>query len=363
MTDYYSILGVDRSANADEIKKAYRKLALKYHPDRNHDKDSNEKFKSINEAYEVLSDPEKRDIYDKYGKDGLEHNGKGGFTNPEDIFNMFFGGNNPFDMFGFNSFNSKNHKQKAEDIIIQTPVTLQDIYCGKKINHSIYIDNICTECHGSGLKKGCVQTNCKTCGGSGKYQQRYGFSIMITTCPNCHGSGKSINDNDKCTKCSGNKYIKTKKDIIITINKGIRDKSHVILKHEGNEIVGGSRGNIIIVFLEQKHKTFIRKNNDLYITKNISFSESLLGTLVEIKHLDGKKYIINIDKIILNDQSITVKHLGMPIENKNEFGDLIIKFTVQQPKQFTDKQKDELRKILPKIEQPDIDSSAKIINV
>lgn len=379
--DYYKILEIERSSSPEAIKKAYRKLALKYHPDRNKESDTTEKFKTINEAYEALSDPKKKEIYDKFGKDGLRNSGNAHFTNPEDIFNMFFGngspfgGGSPFDDLGgifggggnnpFNFFMHTNQRQqKAKDIVMHIKASHKDIYCGKKMQQKIKIDVICSSCKGSGLKPNCNKSDCSHCNGQGRTQRRTNMGIAITTCGHCNATGKIIKNNDKCIKCSGTKYIAEEKVFDINIEKGMQYGHQFIFKNKGNHIIDGAQGHVAFILTDEDYSGFILNNNDLIINRTISLTESLLGTTLIIKHLDDKEYAIKIKCIIMNEQRIRIKNLGMPIKNQpDKFGDLIIQIKINPPsQQFTQLQKDKLKKILPYVDKPEIKKSMKIID-
>ena len=353
MSDYYTVLGIERSASLDEIKKAYRKMALKYHPDRNKDPDATDKFKEIGEAYEVLSNPEKKEIYDKYGKEGLENQGHMPSGNAADIFNMFFGGGNPFSgMFGGNPFSamfgkSGNMEEQPDNIKLRLGVSIQDVYngCTKSIN--IPIDVVCPKCKGSKMKPGKSIDKCKYCNGTGMFVQQRGNMIMQSTCQHCRGRGKTINDADKCDKCHGNGIIKKETEFKIPIKKGTKT-GDTYLSSDGNFIPSGKRGQILFEFIVKNDETFKvseSNNNNLEMTCEVNLIDSLVGALINIKHIDGKKYTIKLSKIVNNKQKINVPGLGLPLKNNpNKYGDLIITINLIMPEALTDEQKTELKK-------------------
>lgn len=360
MTDYYKILEINKDASSDEIKKAYRKLALKYHPDHNKNPDASEKFKSINEAYEILSDQEKRKIYDEFGIDGLKGNNQNfHFTDMNDIFSKFFNNTNPFaKMFSFNQ-----NKRQADDIIIQFHVSLKDLYCGRKIKQSINVQVICPDCKGEGIKSGCKPNKCSYCNGTGRMQNKMPLGIIITNCSYCKGKGEYIDPNNACKKCRGTKYTIEQKEFIIEIEKGMKNNSQIIFRNQGHELKECENGNVVFIIREGQDNKFVRNNYDLITNKTISLTESLLGTTFTFEHLDGKFYAIKCDRIILNQEKIKISNLGMPIENQYKYGDLYINITVEKPKPFTNEQKEELFKILPKVNPVNINENVKIINV
>lgn len=360
MTDYYKILEINKDASSDEIKKAYRKLALKYHPDHNKSPDASEKFKSINEAYEILSDSEKRKIYDKFGIDGLKGNNQNfHFTDMNDIFSKFFNNTDPFaKMFNFNQ-----NKRKADDIIIQFYVPLKDLYCGRKIKQSINVQVICPDCKGEGIKSGCKPNKCSYCNGTGRMQNKMPLGIVITNCSYCKGKGEYIDPNNACKKCRGTKYTIEQKEFIIEIEKGMKNNSQIIFRNQGHELKDCENGNVVFIIKEERDNKFIRNNCDLIINKTISLTESLLGTTFTFEHLDSKFYAIKCDRVILNQEKIKIPNLGMPIENQYKYGDLYINITIEKPKPFTKEQKEKLFKIFPKVNPVNINENVKIINV
>lgn len=353
MSDYYSILGIERSASLDEIKKAYRKMALKYHPDRNKDPDATDKFKEIGEAYEVLSNPEKKEIYDKYGKEGLENQGHMPSGNAADIFNMFFGGGNPFSgMFGGNPFSamfgkSGNMEEQPDNIKLRLGVSIQEVYNGCTKNINIPIDAVCPKCKGSKMKPGKSIDKCKYCNGTGMFVQQRGNMIMQSTCQHCRGRGKTINDADKCDKCHGNGIVKKETEFKIPIKKGTKT-GDTYLSSDGNFIPSGKRGQILFEFIVKNDETFKvseTNNNNLEMTCEVNLIDSLVGALINIKHIDGKKYTIKLSKIVNNKQKINVPGLGLPLKNNpNKYGDLIITINLIMPEALTDEQKTELKK-------------------
>lgn len=287
--DYYSILGVDKNATSDDIKKAYRKLAIKYHPDKNPgDKSAEEKFKQINEAYSVLSDSEKRKNYDTFGSAGGSGFNGGGFNtsdfNAEDIFNSFFEG---FGGFGSTSSRSKSGR-KGENLRIKVRVTLEEIALGttKRIKLSRY--KKCSNCNGSGAKNSASVVKCANCNGSG-YVTNYvktflGHMTSKTVCPECSGSGKIIKE--KCSFCRGEGRVKVDEIIDVKIPQGISEDMEFVMEGYGNaSLNGGQNGDLYVGIIEEKHDKFKRDGLDIYSQVDISFIDAVFGVDVEIPTL------------------------------------------------------------------------------
>ena len=372
MSDYYTTLGIERSASPDEIKKAYRKMALKYHPDRNKDPGATEKFKEIGEAYEVLSNPEKKEIYDKYGKEGLENQGHMPSGNAADIFNMFFGGGSPFGGIfggGGNPFsamfgNGGNMEEQPDNIRLRLGISIQDVYNGCTKNIKLPINIVCPKCKGSKMKPGKSINKCKYCNGTGMFVQQHSNMIMQSTCNHCQGKGKSINDADKCDKCNGMGIVKTETEFNIPIKKGTKTGDKFV-SSEGNFIPSGKRGQIIFEFIVKNDDTFKVSdinNNNLEMTCEVNLIDSLVGASINIKHIDGKKYTIKLSKIVNNKQKINVPGLGLPLKNKpNKYGDLIITINLIMPEDLTNEQKTELKKMFNYKERTQLDN--KVIEI
>ena len=361
MTDYYNILGINKDSSLDDIKKAYRKLALKYHPDRNKEPNATEKFKEINEAYEVLSNPEKKEIYDKYGKEGLEHNGipRG---NAADIFNAFFGENSPFGGGLFNIFNNSNMKLKAESINHILNISLKDAYFGSKQTIKLQINNICNVCNGTKLKNGCSLSICQHCNGMGKIQQNMGMFIQITGCSFCKGTGKSIKKEDECLKCHGKGLLKELKTFEITLDKGVHTGEKIIFKNKGNYILNGERGDIIVYINITTNNNFeIDRYDNFYTEYTINLIDSLVGCSINVNHINGNNYCIKTNKILKQDDILTIPNLGYPKDNTH-YGNLKIKINIKPPESLTNEQKEELKRIL-NYKEKNIESDRQIINM
>ena len=357
--DYYEVLGVSKDADAKEIKKAYRKLAMKYHPDKNPgDKAAEEKFKEINEAYEVLSDEEKRSTYDRFGHDGLNgqagfgggqgfggFGGSGGFGGFEDIFGDIFGSG--FGGFGGSGGSSRRRgPRRGADIRQSVTIKFEEAAFGKKIKVKINRSEECDECHGSGAKPGTTKKTCPTCHGSGTVQsvQRtpYGNIASQITCSTCNGEG-GINESP-CNKCDGKGSVRKTKTIEVDIPAGIDDGQMIKLSGQG-EVgeKGGPRGDLYIVVNVQKHEIFTREGYDVYIEMPIRFTQAALGDKLEVPTLDGK-VSYNLPEGTQTGTVFRLREKGIPKLRSNSRGDQYVKVIIDTPKKLNDEQKELLRK-------------------
>lgn len=347
-TAFYELLNVSPTATPDELKKSYRKLALKCHPDKNpDDPEAAEKFKSISMAYEVLSDEKKRDLYDKHGEQGLKEGGGGGgdFSSPMDIFDMFFGGGR----------GRGRRENKGKDVIHQLGVSLEDLYNGSTRKLALQKNVICEKCEGRGGKAGCV-AKCGTCKGKGTQtllnQLGAGMYQQIEThCRDCDGRGEKINPKDMCTTCKGKKIVHERKILEVHIDKGMEDGQKITFSGEGDQSPGLEPGDILIVLEEKPHALFTRKEMDLFMKIDITLSEALCGFKKSIKTLDKRQIIISSlpGEFIKPNEIKCVLNEGMPMyKNPFEKGRLIINFNVKFPETKIDlKMVAELEKILP----------------
>jgi len=350
-TEFYDRLGVAPDANTADIKKAYRKLAVKYHPDKNPNNDAAaEKFKEISEAYEVLSDDNKRQMYDKYGKEAMKEGG----GNAEDIFSSFFGG--PFSSF-FGGGGMQRGPKKGDDIVHEIGVTLEDLYKGKTSKLAVTRNVLCAKCDGAGTKSGAAAGKCKTCEGRGvrlivKQLGPGMIQQMQTVCPECNGKGESIKESDQCPECKGKKVVKEKKILQVHIDKGMKNGQKIVFAGEADEAPGSEPGDIIFILVEKKHDTFRRNGNDLYMEYSLPLIEALAGTSFTVKHLDDRQLLVKVEKgdIITPGEVRVIPGEGMP-QYKQPFtkGSLYVKMNVEFPKpgSLKDQQIQQLEKILP----------------
>ncbi len=356
--DYYEVLGVSKDADAKEIKKAYRKLAMKYHPDKNPgDKAAEEKFKEINEAYEVLSDEEKRSTYDRFGHDGLNgqagfgggqgfggFGGSGGFGGFEDIFGDIFGSG--FGGFGGSGGSSRRRgPRRGADIRQSVTIKFEEAAFGKKIKVKINRSEECDQCHGSGAKPGTSKKTCPTCHGSGQVQsvQRTPFGNIASTrtCSTCNGEGEVIDS--PCSKCHGKGSIRKTKTIEVDIPAGIDNGQMIKLGGQGElGTRGGPRGDLYIEVNVQSHPLFTRDGYDVYLEMPITFAQATLGDKIQVPTLDGKVEY----EVPEGTQTGTVFRLkgkGIPKLKSNVRGDQYVKVTVEIPKKLNEKQKELVR--------------------
>ena len=351
--DYYDVLGVDKSADATAIKKAYRKLAMKYHPDKNPgDKEAEEKFKEINEAYEVLSDETKRRNYDQFGHEGVNGQGFGGaggfggqgFGGFDDIFGDIFG-----DMFGggFSGGSRQRRRgpERGADIKQRVNISFEEAAFGKKVKVKINRSEECDQCHGSGAKPGTSKKTCPTCHGSGQVQsvQRTPFGNIASTrtCSTCNGEGEVIDS--PCSKCHGKGSIRKTKTIEVDIPAGIDNGQMIKLGGQGElGTRGGPRGDLYIEVNVQSHPLFTRDGYDVYLEMPITFAQATLGDKIQVPTLDGKVEY----EVPEGTQTGTVFRLkgkGIPKLKSNVRGDQYVKVTVEIPKKLNEKQKELVR--------------------
>ncbi|MBN1326583.1 MAG: molecular chaperone DnaJ [Candidatus Cloacimonetes bacterium] len=354
--DYYEVLGVDKKATESEIKKAYRKLAIKFHPDKNKDdKSAEDKFKEASEAYEVLSDPDKRAKYDQFGHAGLEGAFSGGgftwndFTHASDFSDIFgsFGG--IFEsLFGAGFGGSRRGRQtnRGEDLQISISLSLEEIAKGVDKKIKIGVKDTCKECNGSGSADGDVQT-CPQCHGSGQVVQTtrslFGQMQSVVTCPSCHGKGSTIKN--VCKNCGGEGRISTSKTINVHIPAGVSEGQYIRVKGHGNRgIRGGQNGDILVIIREKEHDIFERRDSDLICEFPISFSQAALGSEIFVPTLSGKVKM----KIPPGTQSgkvFRLKAQGLPHPNSVYKGDLFVKIILITPTRLNAQEKELFTKL------------------
>ncbi len=335
--DYYEILGVSRDADEREIKKAYKRLAMKHHPDRNQgDKDSEAKFKEIKEAYEILTDEQKKAAYDQYGHAAFEHGGMGGGGGGDfnDIFGDVFG-----DIFG----GRRQRASRGSDLQYNMVLTLEEAVRG--VTKEIRIPTLaeCDTCHGSGAKAGSSATTCSTCHGAGQVQMRQGFFAVQQTCPTCHGRGKIIKD--PCNKCHGQGRVEKTKTLSVKIPAGVDTGDRVRLSGEGEAGENGApAGDLYVQVQVKQHPIFERDGNNLYCEVPINFAMAALGGEIEVPTLDGR---VNL-KVPAETQTgklFRMRGKGVKSVRGGAQGDLLCRVVVETPVKLNDKQKQLLREL------------------
>ena len=361
-TKLYDLLGVSKGASAAEIKKAYRKMAVKHHPDKGGDE---QKFKEISAAYEVLSDDEKRQLYDEYGEEALKDGGMGGGGgSPFDIFEAMFGGN-PFGPGGGGGRGGgRSRVRKGEDVVHGLKLGLDDLYNGVTKKLSLSKNVICQKCDGKGSKSGASGT-CNGCRGAGvKVVVRQIAPGMVqqmqTVCNDCRGTGQTISEKDKCEKCHAAKVVQEKKVLEVHIEKGMKHNQRVVFQGEADEAPDTVPGDIIFVVQQKEHPVFTRKGDDLFMEKEISLVEALCGMKMTVDHLDGRQLVISTHEgeVIKPGQFKAVFDEGMPKHTMPfQKGRLFIHFTVKfpAPGDLSEDDLKALEKILPARPQLSID--------
>ena len=343
--DYYEVLGVDKSTNKEEIKKAYRKLALKFHPDKNKgDKAAEEKFKEASEAYHVLSDEKRKANYDQFGHSAFQGGGQGGFGNFDfsssfsDIFEDVFG---DFGDFGFSSGRSRRGRtiNRGSDLRYDVSIELNDAFAGteKNINYTTY--KKCKTCSGSGAKPGSKPTSCSYCNGQGKVRSSQGFFTIQQTCPECSGEGERISN--PCSSCSGIGKTQSNESVSVKIPKGVDDGTRIRLAGKGEAgAKGGANGDLYLFISVEPHNIFKRSEENLYYELPISIADAALGTTVEVPSIDGGRTKIKIPSGTQSGKQLRLKGKGMPILRRNITGDLYIRIVTEVPTSLTKKQKE-----------------------
>ncbi|MBQ0105584.1 MAG: molecular chaperone DnaJ [Armatimonadetes bacterium] len=345
--DYYDVLGIGKNASQAEIKKAFRTLARKYHPDVNKTEEAEQKFKEINEAYEVLSDDEKRANYDRFGFQGVDPNFQtggmdfGDFGGIGDIFDAFFTG-------GRRRTSQRNGAVHGNDIYVSLKVTLEEAAKGvvKKIKYNKKVT--CDDCQGTGAEKGFDPIICPNCHGSGQVRRQvqsfFGTSVQISDCPNCHGEGK-ITDHP-CHTCHGQKRVTVKKEHDFDVPPGIDNNMKLKFSGEGDEGIGGGYpGDLIVTIQIPVHKEYTRERDNLYRAINIPFSYAALGADLEIKSIYDSPVKLEIHHGTQPNEVIRIKGEGMPNINSGHKGDLFVTLNVTVPKKLNDEQKELIMKL------------------
>jgi molecular chaperone DnaJ len=338
--DYYEVLGLNKTATDEDIKKNYRKLAMKYHPDRNKDLKAETQFKEIKEAYETLSDKKKRALYDQYGHtfQSTPHRKDqtfNGFTDSfEDMFETVFG-----------SYDSKrtNKKEsiKGEDVVCKEEMNLEDVAEGKEIGIDYSRMTLCSNCNGSGSKPGSKTQTCQSCGGLGVIRMSQGFFSVQQSCPSCEGSGVTIIH--KCPTCRGQKRVKEKRRVVIKVPKGIESGMKIKIANHGSAGSNGNKcGDLYIEVQIRTHPIFSRKGNDLYCDIPINFTTAALGGQINIPTFHGP-VLFYIPEGTQSGRVFRIQGKGIENQKTNKVGDLFIQATVEVPVKLTDIQKSYIR--------------------
>lgn len=338
--DYYSVLGVERAANADDIKRAYRKLAMKYHPDQNKDNPEAEaKFKEINEAYDVLKDEQKRAAYDRYGNAAFDGSmggggGGGGFNAGafsdifEDMFGDFMGGRG-----------SRGSQTRGSDVQYTVEITMEEAFAGKEVTIKLPLNEECDGCGGTGAEAGTQVEKCGTCGGAGRVRAQQGFFTIERTCPTCNGQGEAIKN--PCKQCDGEGRLKKTRNLKIKIPKGVEHGRRIRLSGEGEAgIRGGQRGDLYVLISIQRHKLFKRDGANLHCRVPITMTKASLGGDIAVPTINGTKAKVKIPEGTQTGQQFRLKGKGMPVLQTENVGDMFIEIFVETPVNLDKKQKD-----------------------
>ena len=346
--DYYELLGVGRAASADDIKKAYRKLAMQHHPDRNPgDKEAERKFKEISHAYDILKDPEKRAAYDRYGAAAFEGGaGPGGpFQGGQgfdfgsvfgDIFEEMFGAG------GGRGRPGGRGDMRGQDLRFNLEITLEQAYSGTEATVRVPSSVSCEACHGSGAEPGSKPQQCPTCNGRGRLRAQQGFFTVERTCHTCHGAGQVI---DKpCRTCAGQGRVRREKTLKVNIPAGVEDVTRIRLSGEGEAGArGGPAGDLYVFLSVRRHQLFEREGADVHCRVPISMVQATLGGSIEVPTLDGKMARINIPAGAQGGHQFRMRGKGMPIVRSSQFGDMYIEINVETPTNLTSRQKELLK--------------------
>lgn len=347
----YDLLGADPKATDAELKKAYRKKALALHPDKGGDP---EQFKEVTNAYEMLSDPDRREMYDRFGEEALNEGMGAGGMNPEDLFSQLFGGAGGF--FGGGGGRPRGPK-RGKDLVHHIPVTLEELFSGKLTKLALKKHVICSKCEGRGGKEGAVK-ECNTCHGQGVKVVLRQLGPMVQQiqqqCPDCQGTGEIINPKDRCKVCNGQKVTQERKVLEVRIDKGMEDGQQITFKEEADQAPNIIPGDVIIIVNEKPHPRFKRKLNDLFVDVEIDLLSALAGGKVYIDHLDDHALSVELPagEIIKPGDMKVLRGQGMPSYRHHEMGDLYVNLTVRFPDSLSEEQMKHLEQALPPRPQP-----------
>ncbi len=332
--DYYETLNLNQQASEAEIKKAYKRLAMKHHPDRNNgDPDSTETFKEVKKAYDILSDPQKKSIYDQYGHAGIDQSAGGGNSNSDfGDFGDIFG-----DIFGGGRSNQRSNVYRGADLRYNMQITLEQAANGTETKIKVPVMSACKPCNGSGAKKGTKPSSCETCKGHGQVRMQQGFFSVQQTCPNCEGTGKTIKDH--CSDCRGSGRTEISKTLSVKIPSGVDEGDRIRLSGEGEAgLNGGPTGDLYVVIGLKPHAIFERDGANLHCEMPISFSTAALGGHLEVPTLDGNAKI-KIPAETQTGATFRLKGKGVKPVRENNYGDLHCHVAIETPVKLTEEQK------------------------
>lgn len=347
-TDYYELLGVDKGADEKALKSAFRKQAMKFHPDRNPgDASAEAKFKELNEAYEVLKDPQKRGAYDRFGHAAFEQGGPGGMGGGgfgggagmgaggfSDIFEDIFG-----DMMGGRSRRGPSQRGRGADLQYNMEITLEEAFAGKTAEIEVPTSVRCDTCDGSGAKPGTQPTSCSLCGGVGRVRRAQGFFSVEQTCPQCSGRGQIVSD--PCDDCGGNGKRQETRSLSVNVPEGIEDGTRIRLAGEGEAgTQGGTSGDLYIFLSIKPHEFFQRDGADIYARVPVSMTTAALGGSFEVPTLDGGKTRVKVPEGTQTSKQFRLKQKGMPVLRSSQLGDMYIQVQVETPANLTRRQRE-----------------------
>lgn len=352
--DYYEVLGVEKNASLDDIKKAYRKLAIKYHPDRNPgDKVAEGKFREATEAYEILSDEQKRPLYDQYGFAGVDNSQGTGYSRAFHDFSDLFGGMGGgfSDIFenifgsGFSSRRSEDERETGASLRYDLTISFKDAVFGTKTEIRFKHNEACSVCHGTGGEAGARKKTCPSCQGAGQIRRSAGFFAVQQTCPTCHGSGTII---DKpCSACRGSGIETKSKKMLLAIPAGVDNGKRIVIPHQGDVGEnGGEAGDLIVIIHTERDPYFERSDYDLYCAVPVSIAQAALGCDIVISSLDGKKISLKVPSGSPQGKLLRIKGEGVPYGKSGRRGDLYVKLMVQVPSRLTNEQRTILEQYL-----------------
>jgi DnaJ family protein A protein 2 len=345
-TKYYDLLEVQPDASESDLKKAYRKKALRLHPDKGGDP---ELFKEVTHAYEILSDSQKRSIYDTRGESGLSESGGMGGMDPQDLFSQLFGGGG---FFGGGGGSRNQGPRKSKDLVHRVHVSLEDLYKGKTTKLALTRNVICPKCDGKGGKEGAVR-QCTTCSGRGVRITLRQMGPMIQQlqqpCDECSGTGEIINHRDKCKTCNARKVVSEKKMLEVHVDKGMKGGQTITFSGESDQAPGVVPGDVVIVIEERPHERFKRNDNNLVIDVEIDLLMALGGGQFTIRHLDERALVVSIKpgEIIKQDDMKVIHGQGMPSQRHHEMGDLYVKMSIKWPEHIDPSKIHLLEQVLP----------------